>query len=84
MGKYSHGGIGGGMGRLGQQCDRDFASPTLGEALKEHVCTSIAIGPGNTGATTKEFKAFVWGAGSRSAATQRDANTHADVSSRKT
>lgn len=53
----------GGMGRLGQSSDRDYSSPTLVEALKDAQCTSIAIGPGNTGVTTKDLKAFVWGAG---------------------
>lgn len=53
----------GGMGRLGHQSDADFSSPTLVEALKEYTATSIAIGPGNTGVTTSDFKAFVWGAG---------------------
>jgi alpha-tubulin suppressor-like RCC1 family protein len=53
----------GGFGRLGQANDKDYASPTLVESLKEHVVVSIAIGPGNTGVTTREFKAFVCGAG---------------------
>jgi len=53
----------GGFGRLGQATDRDFASPTLVESLREHNVVSIAIGPGNTGVTTADFKAFVCGAG---------------------
>lgn len=56
-------GLAGGMGRLGLGQDRDVWSPALVEALKDHVCVSVAIGPGNTGATTKDFKAFAWGAG---------------------
>lgn len=53
----------GGMGRLGQSSDRDFSSPALVEALKDVVVTSVAIGPGNTGCTSRDFKAYVWGAG---------------------
>jgi hypothetical protein len=53
----------GGMGRLGQATDKDYSSPTLVEPLKDHFVTSIAIGPGNTGVTTKDLKAFVFGAG---------------------
>ena len=62
-GKVLTWGTAGGMGRLGHSADRDLGSPTLVEALREHTCTSVAIGPANTGATTKDFRAFVWGAG---------------------
>lgn len=62
-GKVLTWGLAGGMGRLGLGQDRDVWSPALVEALKEHTCVSIAIGPGNTGATTREFGAFAWGAG---------------------
>ena len=62
-GKVLTWGLAGGMGRLGLGQDRDVWSPALVEALKDHTCVSIAIGPGNTGATTREFGAFAWGAG---------------------
>lgn len=66
-------GLGG--GKLGHpSADRDYSSPTLVDALKDQFCTSIAIGPRNTGVTTKEFKAFVWGAGNSGQLGNNDIN----------